>query len=69
MKYFENEAHAKTLTLSDYRRVDGVEYPFLVTTQDQVRDIHTEIIMHTIDFSSDRIEESMFTEEYLEQME
>ncbi len=69
VEYFENEAHSKTLTLSDYRTVAGIEYPFLVTMRNLARSTHTEIITRHIVFDSDRIEESMFRPEYLERME
>ncbi|MEE8440272.1 MAG: outer membrane lipoprotein-sorting protein [Spirochaetia bacterium] len=69
VEYFDSGAHTKTLTLSDYRTVDGVDYPFLVTMRNLARDTHTEIIMRSIEFDTDRIRESMFSEEYLNQME
>ena len=69
VEYFDSGAHTKTLTLSDYGTVDGVDYPFLVTLRNLARDTHTEIITRSIEFDSDRIRESMLNEEYLRQLE
>lgn len=69
VEYYEDGAHSKTLTLSDYRTVDGVDYPFTVTMRNLARDTHTDIITRAVEFNSDRVTEEMFTPEYLEQME
>jgi outer membrane lipoprotein-sorting protein len=67
--YYEDGALTKTMTLSDYRTVDGVDYPYLVRMQNHAANSQTDIVTHQIFFEDPRVNEGVFTVEYLEAME
>lgn len=66
--YYESGAHTKTLTLSDYREVGGMDYPFFMSMRTHASRTRTEIVAETVEPDSDAVRESMFTPEYLESL-
>ncbi len=63
--YFENNANIKTMTLSDYRIVNGLNYPFKIVMESHVRDSRTEVITKEFEQNSSKVKEWYFTTGYL----
>jgi hypothetical protein len=68
VEYFENNAHIKTLTLSDWRETGGRLYPYLVTMESHTRPTYTEYRIVSIEFDSQLVKEHFFTQTYLKQI-
>ncbi len=63
--YYEDGARIKTLSLSDYRQVDGRNYPFAYEMESHTRPSRTEVTIKEIEFDSPRVEEELFSLTYL----
>ena len=64
--YYEDNANIKTMKLSDYRVVNGINYPFKVVMESHVKDSRTEIVTKTFEGSSPRVKARYFTTGYLQ---
>lgn len=65
LEYYEDGAHIKTLSFSDYRNVDGRSYPFRYEMESHTKPSRTEVVVKTVEFESPKVEQSMFTVPYL----
>jgi hypothetical protein len=66
--YTQDGAEIKSLSFSDYRRVDGRDYPFRYVMESRVRASSTEVVTTLVEFDSPRVEAGLFTVPYLEQV-
>jgi hypothetical protein len=66
--YTQDGAEIKSLTFSDYRRVDGRDYPFRYVMESHVKPSSTEVVTTLVEFDSPRVEAGLFTVPYLEQV-
>jgi hypothetical protein len=66
--YTQDGAEIKSLSFSDYRRVDGRDYPFRYVMESRVRPSSTEVVTSLVEFDSPRVEAGLFTVPYLEQV-
>lgn len=65
LEYYEDGAHIKTLSFSDYRNVNGRNYPFRYEMVSHTQPSRTEVIVKTVEFDSPKVELSMFCVPYL----
>lgn len=63
--YYEDGARIKTLRMSDYRQVNGRNYPFAYEMESHTRSSRTEVTIREIEFDSPRVEEELFSLTYL----
>ncbi len=63
--YFEAGANIKSLTFSDYRQVEGKDYPFQYIMKSHVKPSETVVITSKVEFDSDRVQDRFFTSSYL----
>jgi len=63
--FFERGTNTKTMTLSDYRPVGEVSYPFVVTMTSHEQDSVTTITTQEMEADSDRVRPDMFSVQYL----
>lgn len=68
INYYEDNANSKTLTFSDYREVEGLDYSFLLVMRNHMKDSITSIITTKIMFNSDLVEDSVFTQNFLKKV-
>jgi outer membrane lipoprotein-sorting protein len=68
IEYYENDANIKTLTLEDWKEINGRVYPFLIKMKSNTRDSYTEYKIVSIEFQSPRVKKQMFTQTYLERI-
>jgi len=66
--YFEAGANIKSLTLSDYRDVDGKDYPYKMIMESHTRPSRTEMVTSMVEFNSSRVKDNYFTVSYLEKI-
>ena len=66
--YFEADANIKSLTLSDYRDVDGKNYPYKMIMESHTRPSRTEMETSVVEFNSPRVKDNYFTVSYLEKI-
>jgi hypothetical protein len=66
--YTQDGAEIKSLVFSDYRRVDGRDYPFRYVMESRVKPSSTEVVTTLVEFDSPRVDEGLFTVPYLEQI-
>jgi hypothetical protein len=66
--YTQDGAEIKSLLFSDYRRVDGRDYPFRYVMESRVKPSSTEVVTTLVEFDSPRVDEGLFTVPYLEQI-
>ncbi len=63
--YYEDNANTKTMKLSDYRMVHGINYPFKAVMVSHVKDSRTEIVTTVFEPDSSKIKDRYFTTGYL----
>ena len=63
--YFEQGTNVKTMTLSDYRPVGSLSYPFVVTMTSHEQDSITTITTEEMEADSARVRPDMFSVQYL----
>lgn len=68
VEYYENTANIKTLTLEDFREIDGRFYPFLIRMESHTKESYTEYKIVSIEFQSPAVKKQLFTQTYLEQI-
>jgi len=66
--YTQDGAEIKSLTFSDYRTVDGRDYPFRYVMESRVKPSSTEVVTSLVEFDSPRVDEGLFTVPHLEQI-
>ncbi len=66
--YFKDSANIKTLTLSDYRKVQDIDFPFKLTMKNHSKDSITNMITTEIEYNSASVKNSMFTQSYLKKV-
>lgn len=66
--YFEDGANIKTLTFSDYREVEGKDYPFQYVMESHTKPSRTEVVTGRVEFNSPRVQERFFYVPYLEKI-
>ena len=66
--YTQDDADIKTLTFSDYRRLQDRDYPFRYVMESHVKPTSTEVVTISLEFDSPRVEAGLFTVPYLEQI-
>ncbi|NOY10261.1 MAG: outer membrane lipoprotein-sorting protein [Spirochaetes bacterium] len=66
--YYKNNANIKSLLFSDYRAVNGRDYPFKMVMESHIRPTKTEIITGKIDLNSPKVKDSIFTVSYLKRI-
>lgn len=64
--YVEHDAIIKTMTLSDYRMIDGLNYPFKIIMVSHVKDSRTVIVTDRFESNSSKIKDRYFTTGYLQ---
>ncbi len=64
--YVEHGAIIKTMTLSHYRRIDGLNYPFKIVMVSHVKDSKTVIVTDRFESNSSKIKDRYFTTGYLQ---
>ena len=66
--YYKSGANIKSLYISDYRNVDGIDYPFKLTMESHTKPTKTEIVTTEIELDSPKVKESLFTTSYLKRI-
>ena len=66
--YYESGAHTKTLTIGDYRRSGGIDYPYFLSMESLTKGTRTELATTEVEIGSQAVRESMFTVQYLERL-
>lgn len=66
--YYEDNANTKTLTFTDYRIVEGLDYSFLLVMKNHMKDSITSIVTTKIVFNSDQVKDSVFTQSFLKKV-
>lgn len=66
VEYFDAGANIKTMYLSDYRNVDGRDYPYIVKMRSNTKDSRTVVETTKIEFDSSRVNRRLFSTTYLE---
>jgi len=69
LDYYEDGAHIKTLSFSDYRDVDGRSYPFRYEMVSRTSPSRTEVVVKTVEFDSPKVQKSMFSVPYLQRIQ
>lgn len=64
--YFESGANIKSMTFSDYRTIDGKDYPFGYVMESHTKPSRTEVIVDIFEVNSPRVQDRYFTSGYLE---
>lgn len=68
VEYYEDNANIKTLTLGDWREIEGRYYPYLVRMESHTKDSYTEYKILSIEFQSPLVKKQLFSRTYLEQI-
>ncbi len=66
IEYFESAANIKSMTFSDYREVNGKDYPFAYTMVNHTKPSRTEVVVDIFEVNSSRVQDRYFTAGYLE---
>lgn len=66
--YTQDGADIKSLTFSDYRRLQDRNYPFRYVMESHVKPTSTEVVTTSLEFDSPRVKAGLFTVPYLEQI-
>ena len=66
IEYFERNVLIKTMDLSDYRDVGDVSYPYLITMTSHEQDSVTSIQTLEMEINSSRVQDTMFSVQYLD---
>ncbi len=66
--YFEAGANIKSLTMSDYRDVDGKDYAYKMIMESHTRPSRTEMVSSVVELNSSRVKDNYFTVSYLEKI-
>ena len=64
--YFESGANIKSMTFSDYRTVNGKDYPFAYSMKNHTKPSRTEVEIDIFEINSSRVQDRYFTTGYLE---
>ncbi|MBI9109545.1 MAG: outer membrane lipoprotein-sorting protein [Spirochaetales bacterium] len=64
--YFESGANIKSMTFSDYRTINGKDYPFAYVMESHTKPSRTEVIVDIFEVNSSRVQDRYFTSGYLE---
>ncbi|MGL1893694.1 MAG: outer membrane lipoprotein-sorting protein [Spirochaetaceae bacterium] len=68
IEYFKDGANIKTLFLSDYRVINSVDFPFIMTMKNNVKNSITTMKTTQVEFNSDKVKNSLFTQSYLKRV-
>ncbi len=68
IEYFKDSANIKTLTLSDYKKIQDVDFPFKLTMKNHSKDSITNIITTEIEYNSSLVKDSLFSQSYLKRV-
>lgn len=66
IEYFESGANIKSMIFSDYRTVNGKDYPFAYTMVNHTKPSRTEVVVDIFEVNSSRVQDRFFTTGYLE---
>lgn len=66
IEYFESGANIKSMIFSDYRTVNGKDYPFAYTMVNYTKSSRTEVVVDIFEVNSSRVQDRFFTTGYLE---
>jgi len=64
--YFESSANIKSMTFSDYRTINGRDYPFAYVMENHTKPSRTEVEIDIFEINSSRVQDRYFTTGYLE---
>ncbi|MBI9098159.1 MAG: outer membrane lipoprotein-sorting protein [Spirochaetaceae bacterium] len=64
--YYESGANIKSMIFSDYRTVDGKDYPFFYVMNNHTKPSRTEVSVDIFETDSSRVQDRFFTTGYLE---
>ena len=68
IEYYENNANIKTMFLTEWKEIEGREYPFLVTMKSHTKSSYTEYRIISMEFDSPKVKKNMFNQTYLGQI-
>lgn len=68
IEYFKDSANIKTLSLSDYRKIQDVDFPFKLAMKNHSKDSVTNMITTEIQYNSSLVKESLFSQSYLKKV-
>ena len=66
IEYYESGANIKSMTFSDYRDVDGQDYPFAYSMENHTKPSVTDVVVDIFEVDSPKVQDRFFTTGYLE---
>ncbi len=69
IEYYRDGTILKNMVFLKYQRIDGRLYPFAYVMYSDIRNSRTEVFTEEVEFGSDKVEQDMFTVDYLKNME
>lgn len=64
--YYDSNVNIKSMYLTDYRVIDGLNYPFRIEMKSHVKDSRSVIETTQIEFNSEKVQARFFSQAYLE---